>query len=77
MLIIKCAACKNKLWKYEKFGKGEVLRCYKKRIIKIYSVETEGEKIKCLCGNKIGIDKGGFIKMISKAFTYSGTKTNK
>jgi len=30
--------------------------------------------IKCSCGNKIGIDKGTFYKMISKAFTYSGTK---
>ena len=26
MLTIKCATCKRKLWKYEKFGKGEVLQ---------------------------------------------------
>ncbi len=34
-------------------------------------------KIKCPCGKDIGIDKGAYIKMISNAFTYSGTKRNK
>ncbi len=77
MLIIKCAACKNKLWKYKKIGKGEVLRCYKKRIIKLYNIENDEEKIECSCGNKIGIDKGRYIKMIGKAFTYTGTINNK
>jgi len=33
-------------------------------------------KIQCGCGKDIGIDKGTFIKMIGKAFTYSGTKRN-
>ena len=77
MLTIKCAGCKTKLWKYEKLGHGEVLRCYKKRIHKIYNIEKEENKIKCPCGNVIGIDKGGHIKMISKAFTYTGTKQHK
>jgi len=35
------------------------------------------DKIKCLCGKDVGIDKGSYIKMIGKAFTYSGTKRNK
>jgi hypothetical protein len=34
VLILKCAACKKKLWKYDKIGPGEVLRCHKDRIIK-------------------------------------------
>ena len=76
MLVIRCAACKNKLWKYDKIGPGEVLRCHKARITKMYTCEEHGHKIRCSCGKDIGIDKGPFIKMISKAFTYSGTKRN-
>ena len=77
MLILKCSACKKKLWRYDKIGPGEVLRCHKDRIIKIYGQINEDDKIKCSCGKDIGIDKGTYIKMISKAFTYSGTKRNK
>jgi len=77
VLVIKCGACKKKLWKYDKVGQGEVLRCHKNRIIKIYVSIVEDSKIKCPCGKDIGIDKGNYIKMIAKAFTYSGTKRNK
>ena len=76
MLTIKCAACKKKLWKYDKIGPGEVLRCYKDRVTKWYVSIKKNNKIKCLCGKNIGIDKGQHIKMISKAFTYTGTKRN-
>lgn len=77
MLILKCAACKKKLWKYDKIGTGEVLRCHKNRIIKTYAYTMGEDKTKCLCGKDVGIDKGSYIKMIGKAFTYSGTKRNK
>ncbi len=77
MLVLKCAACKKKLWKYDKIGQGEVLRCHKNRIIKLYISRKEGSKINCTCGKSIGIDKGTYIKMIRAAFTYSGTKRNK
>ena len=76
MLVIRCAACKNKLWKYDKIGPGEVLRCHKARITKKYRFAARDGKIACGCGKEIGIDKGSFIKMISKTFTYSGTKRN-
>ena len=78
MLTIRCARCKKKLWKYLKIGKGEVLRCHKKRITKFLNgVERDG-KIYCpFCGTPIGIDKGSFYKMIAKNFIYSGTKNNK
>ena len=77
MLILRCAACRKKLWRYEKIGKGEVLRCHKPRITKDYgNSATVGSKISCICGNNIGIDKGSYYKMIAKAFTYSGTKRN-
>ena len=74
MLTIKCAACKRKLWKYDKVGTGEVLRCHKSRIEQSYETEQEGDKVLCPCGKVIGIDKGGFIKMIKKSFVYSGQK---
>ena len=76
MLTIKCAACKKKLWKYDKIGPGEVLRCHKDRVTKWYVSIEKNAKIKCLCGKNIGINKGRYIKMISKAFTYTGTKRN-
>lgn len=76
MLVIKCSACKRKLWKYDKIGQGEVLRCHKDRMTKIYVSIHQEKKILCRCGKEIGIDKGGYIKMIAKAFTYSGTKRN-
>jgi len=76
MLTIRCAACRRKLWKYEKFGKGEVLRCYKKRIDKNFDFRQDKDKIVCECGKVIGIDKGPHIKMIKKRFIYSGEKRN-
>jgi hypothetical protein len=74
VLILKCAACKRKLWRYDKIGPGEVLRCHKDRIQKMYNSQMNGTKIQCRCGKDVGIDKGTFYKMIAKAFTYSGTK---
>ena len=74
MLTIKCAACKRKLWKYEKFGKGQVLRCYKSHIDREYEYRLDGNKILCICGTQIGIDKGPHIQMIKKGFIYTGTK---
>ena len=78
MLIVKCAACKTKLWRYDKLGQGEVLRCHKARIVKTFIPLSilEG-KLRCLCGKPIGFDKGRFYKMIPKSFTTSGTKRNK
>lgn len=76
MLTIKCSACKRKLWKYEKIGKGEVLRCYKTRIEREYDYQRKDDKILCLCDNIIGIDKGRHIKMVKKGFIYTGKKRN-
>jgi len=76
MLLLKCSACKSKLWRYDKIGQGEVLRCHKDRIIKVFQYKVHDHKITCKCGKEIGIDKGSFYKMIGKSFTYSGTKRN-
>lgn len=77
MLVLKCAACKKKLWRYDKIGPGQVLRCHKSRIDKLYQSIAPDEKVRCACGAVVGIDKGAHIKMIAKAFTCSGTKRNK
>lgn len=78
MLTIRCAYCKRKLWKYDKIGQGRVLHCYKKRIARFYTEKIKvDDKIQCLCGKDIGIDKGSIIQMDPKAFTYTGTKRNK
>ena len=45
MLVLKCSACKKKLWRYDKIGPGEVLRCHKDRIKKIYTQIIEDEKV--------------------------------
>ncbi len=37
-------------------------------------MEERNGKVFCSCGNAVGIDKGGFVKMNKGAFTYSGTK---
>ena len=75
MLLIRCAECKRKLFKYYKIGGGEVLRCHKARMRRTYEVEQTGEALVCPCGKRIGLDKGKHYNMIRAAFTYSGTKT--
>ncbi len=77
MLTIKCAACRRKMWKYQKLGQGEVLRCHKERIFKMYEMHERDGKIYCLCGKVVGIDKGSFYSMVRGSFTYAGTKVNK
>ncbi len=78
MLIIRCAACKSKIWRYDKIGPGEVLRCHKDRISKMFTaVVADNGRVYCRCGKDIGIDKGSFYKMIAKTFTYRGTKRRK
>lgn len=79
MLVISCSGCKKKLLKYDKIGQGRVLRCHKDRIKRVYSKPKYSfdDKLRCPCGMEIGIDKGSYIKMNKKAFTYTGTKRNK
>ena len=77
MLTLKCSACRRKLWKYQKLGKGAVLRCHKDRIVKRYQVQEREGKIFCACGQPVGIDKGDHFSMDRKTFTYSGLKVSK
>ena len=75
MLTIRCAKCRKKLFKYEKIGKGRVLRCFKERMSHI-QVELNPNSLLCICGEVIGTDKGEYYQMISKQFTYTGKKEN-
>ena len=78
MLLIRCSACRRKLWRYDKIGSGTVLRCHKVRILKVYEpTRSEGDRVVCPCGQWIGIDKGPFIRMARRGFTSSGTKTGR
>ena len=74
MLTIKCAACKTKIFKYEKAGKGRVLKCYKSRIHKDYTNKTLNKILCANCGNIIGFDQGNYIKMKQNKFTSSGER---
>ena len=69
MLTIRCARCKNKIFRYVKIGEGKVWHCWKDRIMGDYSIH-EGKEIKCRCGNLIGIDDEKWIKMKQSAFIY-------
>ena len=74
MIIIKCAKCKEKIIKYVKIGKGNIHRCYKKRIQEYY-VSLDGNELKCpTCGRVIGTDQGNLIKMNHHEFITSGTR---
>lgn len=75
MLTIRCAKCKKKLFKYEKIGKGKVIRCFKDRMSHIM-IKIEPEMIQCECGEVIGSDKGDYYQMNSVRFYYTGKKEN-
>ncbi|NMG83129.1 MAG: hypothetical protein GIS02_02855 [Methanosarcinales archaeon] len=74
MIIIKCAKCKRRIFKYQKIGEGRVLHCWNDRIIMDYSVR-DGNKVKCQCGNLIGIAEEKWVKMRQHSFIYSGVVT--
>ncbi len=75
MLTIKCAACKTKIFKYRKIGKGQVLRCYKSRINRVFKAEMTDNHLRCgKCKSVLGKIVGDRIKMEQQAFTYSGKK---
>ncbi len=74
ILVISCFACDKKLWWYRKHGQGELLRCYKDRIEKVWNMNEHDGKVWCKCGNAVGTDKGSFIELDRNATKYSGTK---
>ncbi len=43
---IFCSGCKTQLYKYRKGGKGSLVKCFKERIVKDFTL-TEGECPKC------------------------------
>ncbi|WP_068546915.1 hypothetical protein [Thalassotalea crassostreae] len=42
---IQCSSCKARLFKYKKGGKGALIKCFKERIVKDYTVTP------CTCPN--------------------------
>ncbi len=76
MLVVKCAKCKKKVFRYRKIGKGKLWRCWKDRIVEDFS-NTDGDKVKCQCGNVIGTADALKVKIKQHAITYSGSYENK
>ena len=74
MIIIKCAKCKQKIFRYIKIGKGRLWHCWTERIVEDLGVH-DGKTIKCTCGNLIGFNEGKWIKLKQHSFVTSGTKT--
>jgi hypothetical protein len=73
MIVIRCARCRARVFKYVKIGEGRLLHCWKERIVADYSVRV-GNEVRCRCGNLIGIEEGKWIRMKQHSFTYSGTR---
>ena len=73
MLIIKCARCKQKIFRYVKIGKGKLWHCWKNRIIEDFSIHDR-KIIKCKCGKVIGIEEKNWIKLKQHSYITSGTK---
>lgn len=59
---IHCVRCNFKIYKYLKLGKGQLIRCWKSRILNDNAI-YENDYVKCKCGNIIGINKGLFIQL--------------
>ena len=76
MMTIKCAACKSKVFKYQKVGKGKIITCWNSKIMKDYSLRENG-LVKCTCGNVIGVEMGKGVRMKQGHFTFSGTVNRK
>ncbi|TET21494.1 MAG: hypothetical protein E3J78_03975 [Candidatus Cloacimonadota bacterium] len=72
MFTIKCSKCKKKLFKYVKVGKGRLWHCWKERIVEDFTIR-KGDRVMCLCGNEIGVNKGRYIKLRRHSFTYKGS----
>jgi hypothetical protein len=73
MLTIHCSKCRKKLFKYEKIGRGRVLKCFKD-LISHNASNIEEDKLKCNCGNIIGLDKGTYFQMKANQFIFTGKK---
>ena len=73
MLTIKCARCKQKIFRYVKIGKGKLWHCWKGRIVEDLSIH-DGKNVFCKCGNLIGVDEDKWIKIKQHSIITLGTK---
>ncbi len=61
-LDICCNKCGKLIFKYVKYGDGNLVKCHKDRILEDDS-EKDGREVKCTCGNVVGKDRSHIIKM--------------
>ena len=63
IIVVNCPRCGGKVLKYLKIGRGRLLRLWKDRIVRDYSIH-EDNKIKCpICGYLIGVGEGRYIRV--------------
>ncbi|NQZ07375.1 MAG: hypothetical protein HRT35_09470 [Algicola sp.] len=65
---VYCAKCKAPLFKYRKGGKGSLVKCFKERISKDYTVEP------CICPNCHGVFARDTLVRGAPAFKIIGGK---
>lgn len=63
---IRCSECGKLIFKYIKYGDGNLVKCHKDRILEDHS-EKKANEVKCSCGNVIGKERPHLIKMKSHA----------
>lgn len=61
-LDITCKRCGKKIFEYIKFGDGNLINCYKKRIVEDNS-KNKNHEVMCTCGNVVGRDLSTRIKI--------------
>ena len=69
MPVLRCSACREKLWRCHRIGPGEEPSCPRDRIGKFYQVVSSGGKLLGRSGLEIGMGKGPSLKMLAKGFT--------
>ena len=63
VMTIRCKKCNQKVFKYLKIGKGNLLKAYKSKIQSKYFL-IENDYMVCKCGHKLAIDLDSHFKMI-------------
>ena len=76
MLTLRCAHCKRKLLRYDKVGRGRLLRCHKTRITRVFHAVLEDDRLTCPCGSIVGKDEGGWIAIVQGSVVATGTRSS-
>ncbi len=65
VMTIKCKKCKRKVFKYQKIGKGLIIKAYKPKI-RSPNYQLKHGNLYCQCGHRIATDRGKYYKMMDQ-----------